>query len=315
MTIASMRGVVKRYGSYVALDCIDLDIFEGEIIGLLGPNGAGKTTLIHALTGLTPVDHGTVSLFGQAKQPFSRQNKERLGLVTQDITIFDELTAKQNLLFFAGVYGLKGKEKQERVKEALDFVGLGDKGDKNPTKFSGGMKRRLNIACALTHRPKLLIMDEPTVGIDPQSRNHILEAVKKLRDNGTTILYTSHYMEEVQAIASRVIIMDQGQMIKEGTVEQLIETIQSEEKVRIDVTEPYLVPVNQLEAIAGVKQVAVAGNQISVISAAGSGNLDRILTIVKERTGVVGIQADKPNLEDVFFTLTGKQLRDRGERE
>lgn len=315
MTIASMRGVVKRYGSYVALDCIDFDIYEGEIIGLLGPNGAGKTTLIHALTGLTPVDHGTVSLFGQAKQPFSRQNKERLGLVTQDITIFDELTAKQNLLFFAGVYGLKGKEKQERVKEALDFVGLGDKGDKNPAKFSGGMKRRLNIACALAHRPKLLIMDEPTVGIDPQSRNHILEAVKKLRDNGTTILYTSHYMEEVQAIASRVIIMDQGQMIKEGTVEQLIETIQSEEKVRIDVTEPYLVPVNQLEAIAGVKQVAVAGNQISVISAAGSGNLDRILTIVKERTGVVGIQADKPNLEDVFFTLTGKQLRDRGERE
>ncbi len=313
MLIASMQGVVKRYGSHVVLDYIDLDIQEGEIIGLLGPNGAGKTTLIQTLTGMTPFERGKVELFGQLKNPFSNQNKERIGLVTQEITVFEELTAKENLQFFAGVYGLKGQEKKKRVEEALEFVGLGEKGNKVPTKFSGGMKRRLNIACALTHQPEFLIMDEPTVGIDPQSRNYILEAVRKLRDNGTTILYTTHYMEEVQAIASRVVIMDQGQIIKEGTVEELIDTIQHEEKVKIDVTDANSVPVNKLEDIAGVKKVVVFGSQITIISEVGSGNLDRIISLVKEHAGVLGIQADKPNLEDVFLTLTGKQLRDKGE--
>lgn len=313
MTVASMQGVVKRYGSHVALDYIDLDIQEGEIVGLLGPNGAGKTTFIQALTGITSIERGKIELFGQSKHPFSNQNKERLGLVTQDITVFEELTARENLHFFAGVYGLKGVQKKQRVEEALTFVGLGDKGNVTPAKFSGGMKRRLNIACALTHRPKFLIMDEPTVGIDPQSRNHILEAVKKLNEQGTTILYTTHYMEEVQAIASRVVIMDQGQIIKEGTVEELIRTIQHEEKVDIDVTVPDSVPLHGLENIAGVRKVEVIGSRITVTSVAGSGNLDRILSLVKEHAGVLDIQANKPNLEDVFLTLTGKQLRDKGE--
>ncbi|WP_042144554.1 ABC transporter ATP-binding protein [Paucisalibacillus sp. EB02] len=313
MTIATMQGVVKRYGSHVALDYINLNIHEGEIIGLLGPNGAGKTTLIQTLTGITPFERGKIEIFGDSKNPFSNQNKEKMGLVTQEITVLEELTAKENLQFFAGVYGLKGEEKKKRVEEALGFVGLGDKGGKMTTNFSGGMKRRLNIACALTHRPKFLIMDEPTVGIDPQSRNYILEAVKKLRENGTTILYTTHYMEEVQAIATKVVIMDQGQIIKEGTVEELIKTVQHEEKVRIDVTDIERIPVEALEKISGVKKISVSGNQLTIISAFGSGNLDRILTLVKEHAGVLEIQADKPNLEDVFLTLTGKQLRDKEE--
>lgn len=313
MAIASLQGVVVRYGTHVALDYIDLDIQEGEIVGLLGPNGAGKTTLIQTLTGIKPIERGTVALFGQSKHPFSNQNKEKLGLVTQEITVFEELTAKENLQFFAGIYGLKGEEKEKRVKEALDFVGLGDKGNKTPYKFSGGMKRRLNIACALTHRPQFLIMDEPTVGIDPQSRNHILEAVRKLRNNGTTILYTTHYVEEVQAIASRVVIMDQGQIIKEGTVNELVQTVQHEEKVTIEVTEPDRVLLTNIEKISGVKKVEAAGRKITIISAVGSGNLDRIVSIVKEQTGLLGIHVEKPNLEDVFLTLTGKQLRDEGE--
>lgn len=313
MTIASMQGVLKRYGSYVALDYIDLDIHEGEIVGLLGPNGAGKTTLIQTLTGMLPVDKGKISLFEQNKNPFSNRNKEKMGLVTQEVAVFEELTAKESLLFFAGVYGLRGAEKKKRVEEALEFVGLSDQANKVPMKFSGGMKRRLNIACALTHRPKFLIMDEPTVGIDPQSRNHILESVRKLRDNGTTILYTTHYMEEVQEIASRVVIMDQGQVIQEGTVEQLIQTIQHEEKVSFDVASPDQVPLNKLEEIVGVQKVIASGSHITVISAAGSGNLDRVLSVVKEHSTVLAIQADKPNLEDVFLTLTGKQLRDKGE--
>ena len=314
MTIASLQGVVKRYGNQLVLDGVDLDIHEGEILGLLGPNGAGKTTLIQTLTGMTPADRGNITLFGDDRNPFSHANREKLGLVTQEITVFDELTARENVLFFAGVYGLKGEDKKQRAAEALAFVGLEDHGHKRPAKFSGGMKRRLNIACALTHRPRLLIMDEPTVGIDPQSRNHILEAVAKLRENGTTILYTTHYMEEVQAIASRVVIMDQGQIIKEGTVDELVRTIQHEEKVSIEVTQASLVNTARLEQIAGIKQVMVDGNTITVISAAGAGNLDRIITIIKEQTGLVGIQADKPNLEDVFLTLTGKQLRDKEEQ-
>lgn len=314
MTIASMRGIVKRYGATVVLDSIDLDIYEGEVIGLLGPNGAGKTTLIQTLTGMKSIDRGTVELFGETKHPFSNQNKEKIGLVTQEITVFEELTAKQNLQFFAGVYGLKGDLKKQRVDEALEFVGLTDQANKLPTKFSGGMKRRLNIACALTHRPQFLIMDEPTVGIDPQSRNYILEGVKKLRDRGTTILYTTHYIEEIEAIASRVMIMDQGQMIKEGTPAELIQTIQHEEKVRFDVTDSDRVPVSSLEKIAGVRKVISSGNDITVISDAGSGNLDRILSVVREHTAVLGIQTDRPNLEDVFFTLTGKQLRDKGDQ-
>src|SRR5690554_5793394 len=233
MTIASMQGVVKRYGSNVVLDYIDLDIYEGEIIGLLGPNGAGKTTLIQTITGMLPFERGKIELFGQSDKPFSNHNKEKIGLVTQEITVFEELTARENLLFFAGVYGLRGEEKKDRVKEALAFVGLEDQANKVPSKFSGGMKRRLNIACALTHRPKFLLLDEPTVGIDPQSRNYILESVKKLTENDMTILYTTHYMEEDQTTALRVVITDQGQIIKEGAVEELIQGIQHEEKVKI----------------------------------------------------------------------------------
>ncbi|GIQ70606.1 ABC transporter ATP-binding protein [Xylanibacillus composti] len=315
MLVASMQGVVKRYGSHVALDYADLAVYEGEILGLLGPNGAGKTTLIQTLTGMVPFEQGRIELFGNAKEPFSHANKEKLGLVTQEITVYDELTAKENLQFFAGVYGLRGSERKKRVEEALAFVGLAEHANKLPTKFSGGMKRRLNIACALTHRPKLLIMDEPTVGIDPQSRNHILESVKKLREQGTTILYTTHYMEEVQEIASRVVIMDQGQMIKEGTVEQLIQSIQHEERVHIDVADETRLPLERLESIAGVKRVSLSGTRITIVSAAGSGNLDRILSLVKEYTGVLGIQSEKPDLEDVFLTLTGKQLRDGGRAE
>jgi len=313
MAIASMQGVLKRYGSYVALDYIDLDIHEGEIVGLLGPNGAGKTTLIQTLIGMLPVDKGKITLFEQAKNPFSNRNKEKIGLVTQEVAVFEELTAKESLLFFAGVYGLRGEVRKRRVEEALEFVGLSEQANKVPTKFSGGMKRRLNIACALTHRPQFLIMDEPTVGIDPQSRNHILESVRKLRDNGTTILYTTHYMEEVQEIASRVVIMDQGQVIQEGTVEQLIQTIQYEERVSFDVASPDQIPLLKLKEIVGVQNVIASGSHITVLSAAGSGNLDRVLSVIKEHSAVLAIQADKPNLEDVFLTLTGKQLRDKGE--
>lgn len=314
MLIVSMKDILKRYDSKVVLDYVNLDIAQGEIVGLLGPNGAGKTTLIHTLTGIIPYDQGRIQLFGKTVKGLSNEVKQQLGLVTQEITIYEELTARENLEFFAGIYGLKGQEQKKRVDEALEFVGLTERARMVTRKFSGGMKRRLNIACALTHRPKLLIMDEPTVGIDPQSRNRILELVKELQARGTTIIYTSHYMEEVEAIASRVVIMDQGQIITEGTTQDLIQKIQHEEKIHFDVTDPDAVPLEKLRELTGVKQVSRQGSHIQVITAAGAGSLDRLLSIVKEYSPLVGIQSEKPNLGDVFLTLTGKQLRD-GEEE
>jgi ABC-2 type transport system ATP-binding protein len=311
MAIATMKNIVKRYGSNLVLDHINLDIVQGEILGLLGPNGAGKTTLIYALTGLIGVDSGEIEVFGKLQHSNLLEIKRDIGLVTQDITVFEDLTPRENLEFFGGIYGLKGQLLKQRVAETLEIVGLAEYAKKSPAKFSGGMLRRLNIACALTHKPRFLIMDEPTVGIDPQSRNYILETVRELRKQGTTILYTTHYMEEVQSIASRVVIMDQGHIIAQGTIDELVENIQYEEKINLEVGEASELLLDKLRKLDGVKQVAQNGRQIQIISSAGVGNLDRILSIAKNAGGVRTVNVEKPTLEDVFLTLTGKRLRDR----
>jgi ABC-2 type transport system ATP-binding protein len=313
MNIAIVEDVVKRYGSLLALDHVDFEIGQGEILGLLGPNGAGKTTAIRALAGLMPVDSGSIRLFGKPQHPGVMDLKRRMGLVTQEITVFDDLTARENLEFFGGLYGLKGADLKRRIADTLEFVGLTEHADKRPKKYSGGMKRRLNIACALTHTPELLVMDEPTVGIDPQSRNHILESTRALRDRGTTVLYTSHYMEEVQAIASRVVIMDQGHVIAQGTVEELVERIRYEERVRLEVGSPTDELLRRIQALPGVKQVTRDGQALTIVSASGSANLDRILSAAQSAGGVRAVRAETPTLEDVFLTLTGKSLRDGGE--
>jgi len=308
--IASMKNVVKVYGDNTALDNMNLEIHEGEVLGLLGPNGSGKTTAIHILTGLIEKNAGEVSVFGMTQDMKNLKTRAQMGLVTQEVTVFKDMTAKENLRYFGGLYGLKGKELEDNIKEVLEFVELTDRANKKPGTFSGGMQRRLNIACSLVHKPKFLIMDEPTVAIDPQSRNHILESVKKIAARGTTILYTSHYMEEVQEICSRIVVMDAGRAIANGTVDELIAQIQHEEVVRLTAIAPSELLTNELKAIAGVKEVTVKGNEYAVASTVGSGNLNRILEIAGRNGGVSGFNADKPNLEDVFLTLTGKKLRD-----
>jgi ABC-2 type transport system ATP-binding protein len=311
--VATLRDVVKRFGSTLALDHVDFEICRGEILGLLGPNGAGKTTAIRTLAGLIGVDSGTVEVFGTPQRPGVRDLKRRIGLVTQEITVFEDLSARENLQFFGGLYDLAGRELKDRIAETLAFVGLTENADKRAKKYSGGMKRRLNVACALTHRPELLIMDEPTVGIDPQSRNHILEQVRALRAKGTTIVYTSHYMEEVEAIASRVLIMDHGHIIAGGTVDELVARIQYEERVTIEVGSPTPAVLEDLGRIPGVKQVTRHDHVLEVVSEAGARNLDRIISCAQAAGGVRSIRANKPTLEDVFLTLTGKRLRDGGE--
>ena len=310
MSMVHIKNIVKRYGNHLALDHVDINIYEGEILGLMGPNGAGKTTLIHSLAGLIGIDSGEIEVFGKIQKGNILEMKRQIGLVTQDIAVFEDLTARENLEFFGGIYGLKGMVLKRSVDETLEFVGLTEYAKKLPTKFSGGMRRRLNIACALVHKPRFLIMDEPTVGIDPQSRNHILENVKELNRQGTTILYTSHYMEEVQNIASRVVIMDQGHVIAQGSIDELVEKIQHEEKIRLEVAEPSEILLEKFRKIDGVKQVSQQGKEIKIISSVGTGNLDRVLSLAKEAGGVLSVSAERPNLEDVFLTLTGKQLRD-----
>lgn len=310
MLVASLQDVVKRFDQIQALDHVSFTVGQGEIVGLLGPNGAGKTTAIRALAGLITINSGEIRLFGEEQDVNKIKLKQNIGLVTQEVTLFPELTAAENLRYFGGLYGLRGERLKERVEATLNFVGLSDHAGKFPRKFSGGMQRRLNIACALVHDPPFLIMDEPTVGIDPQSRSYILEAVKELAANGRTILYTSHYMEEVQAIASRIIIMDQGRVIADGTLDELISRVQHEEKIKVTVMNPPASLLDSFKAIQGVKSVLQNGADFTIRSTAGSGNLNRVLTVAQQNGGVSYITAEKPTLEDVFLTLTGKKLRD-----
>ena len=308
--LASMKSVVKRYGELTALDHLDLDIREGEVLGLLGPNGAGKTTAIRSLCGLIPIDSGEITVFGKKQNINNTEIRRDMGLVTQEISVFKDMTAEQNLRYFGGLYGLKGNELTSNVARVLKFIGLTDRANKKPGTFSGGMQRRLNIGCALVHRPKLVIMDEPTVGIDPQSRNHILESVKTIASEGTTIIYTTHYMEEVQAISNRISIMDTGRVIAEGTIDELVGRISHEDTIRLTAAMASNALTEDIRAISGVKSVSVNGNDYLIISGAESGNLNRIMEVAMRHGGIANISADKPNLEDVFLTLTGRKLRD-----
>ena len=217
MTIVKLDQVTKKFGDVTAVDKVSLEIEEGEIFGLLGPNGAGKSTAINMITGLLTPDGGSISIFDKDVRKDRMVTKSYVGIVPQDVAIYEDLTSLENVKFFAGLYGLRGKELEAAALEALEFTGLSEKKNQFPKSFSGGMKRRLNIACAIAHKPKLIIMDEPTVGIDPQSRNHILQSVKKLNETGSTIIYTSHYMEEVEEICTRIAIMDHGKVIALGT--------------------------------------------------------------------------------------------------
>lgn len=307
--ILHAENVIKRYQSNLALDYFSLDIEEGEVIGLLGPNGAGKTTFIKALIGLLPVDEGEITVFGLTQDGKNKEIRRQIGYVTQEITIYEEMTARENLEFFGGLYGLKKDKLATRIIEVAEIIGLKDKLNQKAKQFSGGMKRRLNIGCSLLHEPRLLIMDEPTVGIDPQSRNYILEFVKKAQKSGMTIIYTSHYIEEVEAVASRVIIMDQGHQIATGTLRELIERIKGDSHILIDVRIGSEEVREELLRLPDVKEVVLNDNQYHIIVPGGVIVIDRIIPVLTSQ-GIVNINSKQPNLEDVFLTLTGKQLRD-----
>ncbi|KKO55009.1 ABC transporter ATP-binding protein [Paenibacillus sp. DMB20] len=311
MAFLQATDVVKRYGSKLSVDHLNLSINQGEIFGLLGPNGAGKSTTINMICGLLDIDQGRIEVDGISIKERPLEVKKRIGLVPQDLALYENMPAADNVAFFAKLYGLRGKLLKERIEEALTFVGLLDRAKDAPSTFSGGMKRRLNIACAITHRPKLIIMDEPTVGIDPQSRNHILESVKQLNETGSTVIYTSHYMEEVAAISDRVAIMDKGHVIACGTQQELRERVAHEEKILLSADGITPGMVNELTLHPRITRVHREGDVLEIYLPTAQNDLQDILFICGKHEAVIrSIQCEEPDLETLFLSLTGRTLRD-----
>ncbi|WP_028561550.1 ABC transporter ATP-binding protein [Paenibacillus pinihumi] len=312
MSLISFKDVVKKYDMNISVNHLSLSIEEGEIFGLLGPNGAGKSTSIHLLAGLLKADSGEITVEGISVDRQPREVKKRIGLVPQELAIYESLTARENVTFFARLYGLRGKLLRDRVSEALEFVGLGERGGNKPSGFSGGMKRRLNIACAITHRPKVIIMDEPTVGIDPQSRNHILESVRTLNKLGSTIIYTSHYMEEVEAISTRVGIVDRGRLIASGTKEELGRQSGQKEKLIIEtdtIAEAAIREMHDHPRVEAVQKLE-NGTLELYLQDARTYVQDILFILGKHRMNLLKLQRDEPDLETLFLQLTGRTLRD-----
>lgn len=306
-----IENLVKRYGDLVALNHLNLDIHEGEIFGLLGPNGSGKTTAINCLLSLLKYDKGTIEVFGQPMTPESYQVKQQIGIVLQNVAVFDELTVYENIDYFCGLYVSDKKRRKELVNEAIQFVGLEDYCKTRPEKLSGGLLRRLNIACGIAHKPRLIIMDEPTVAVDPQSRNKILEGIQKLNEQGSTIIYTSHYMEEVEQICTRIAIMDHGRVIASGTTEELKKMIKTGETITVEailLEEKHLQDIRNLSHFFDVHYE----NQILSLRCTGAQhNLIRLLNYLQSQDITFGrVFSELPTLNDVFLEITGKQLRD-----
>lgn len=311
MKIITINNLVKKYKELTAINDISLEVYEGEILGLLGPNGSGKSTLINCLLSLLNYDKGTIKIFNREMTPDAYEIKAKIGVVFQDVAVFDELTVYENIDYFCGLY-IKDKQLRQRyVKEAVELVSLQDFIKFKPKQLSGGLLRRLNIACGIAHKPKLVILDEPTVAVDPQSRINILEGIEKLREQGATVIYTTHYMEEVEMICDRIIILDKGKIIAEGTKDELKELTGILEKVTIELDNLTEAQLEDIKKIKNVKSVDYNSKTLVITYGKGKDNLDKLLDYLKEnKIHYSGIYSLKPTLNDVFLFLTGKELRD-----
>lgn len=306
-----INNLVKKYKELTALDHFNLSINEGEIFGLLGPNGSGKTTTISCILSLLSYDEGDIKVFGDPMSPTSYDLKSKIGVVLQNVAVFEELTVYENIDYFCGLYIKDKKLRKQYVDEAIEFVGLGDFKKFLPKKLSGGLLRRLNIACGIAHKPSLIFFDEPTVAVDPQSRNKILEGIVELNKKGATIVYTSHYMEEVEQICNRILIMDKGKNIALGTKEELKNLIKKKETITVSVKG--LTPDNiaDIEKLDGVYKAQYDNEDLIVKFDKNGDNLILLLHYLQDKSIKFGkVYSEHPTLNDVFLDITGKELRD-----
>lgn len=309
--IVKVDQLVKRYDELVALDHFSLEVDEGEIFGLLGPNGSGKTTAINCMLALLKFSKGTIELFGQPMRPDAYALKRDVGIIMQNVAVFEELTVRENIDYFCGLYITDKKKRHELVDEAISFVGLESFSRFYPKKLSGGLLRRLNIACGIAHKPKLIFMDEPTVAVDPQSRHSILEGILELNRQGATVIYTSHYMEEVEQICSRIAIMDKGKIIASGTSDELKGMIRTGEKITVEIINPFPELGHDIAALPGILSAECINHRLIIKSERKSHTLGIILDFLKQREIAYGeLYSERPTLNDVFLEITGKQLRD-----
>ncbi|MGB3367923.1 MAG: ABC transporter ATP-binding protein [Acidaminobacteraceae bacterium] len=311
MEILNINNVTKRFKELKAVDGLNLSVEAGEIIGLLGPNGAGKSTLISMIATLLTLSEGEILYKGKSIKDKKCNIKKELGLVPQEIALYTELSGYENLVFWGNVYGLRGKELKIRIDEVSKIIGIESRLKDKVKDYSGGMKRRINIGAALLHSPSLLIMDEPTVGIDPQSRKHILDTVKKLSEEGMTIIYTSHYMEEVEYLCKSIHIMDEGRIIASGTKDELIGLLKGENKVNASFTIVNDSLIKIIKQIKGVNSVFRSENSLEILTLETKDAVKDIIEVSNANgSEITGIEILKPNLEAVFLQLTGKELRD-----
>ena len=310
--IVKIENLVKRYGDKLAVDHFSLEVEEGEILGLLGPNGSGKTTTINCLLSLLTFDKGEITIFGEKMAPDKYDIKSKIGVVLQNVAVIETLTVYENVDFFCGLYITDKKLRKQYVEEALEFTGLTEYKKYKPRKLSGGLLRRLNIACGIAHKPKLIIFDEPTVAVDPQSRNAILEGIKKMNRQGATVIYTSHYMEEVEELCTRVVIMDHGKNVANGTSAELKSTLMNRETIRISLpgkSEKILEGIREINHVYKTKE---EGDDIIINCNGGEHNLVHILSYLTENNVPFGrVSTELPTLNDVFLEITGKELRDK----
>ncbi|MFW6287413.1 MAG: ATP-binding cassette domain-containing protein [bacterium] len=308
-----VKNLVKRYGDLIALDHFNMEVEEGEIYGLLGPNGSGKTTAINCILSLLKYDKGKIRIFDKEMSPDAYDIKRDIGIIMQNVALFDELTVYENIDYFCGMYITDKKLRSELVDEAINFVGLNDFRKFYPKKLSGGLLRRLNIACGIAHKPRLILLDEPTVAVDPQSRNNILEGIQKLNKEGATIVYTSHYMEEVEAICTRIAIMDKGKIVATGSNDELKSMINTGEKISMEVFEIDNKLLDDVKNLPNIISVEFQDNLLVAKSSKGDNTLLGILNYLKSKNVNVGkIYSQPPTLNDVFLEITGKELRDKG---
>ncbi len=309
--IIEVKNLTKEYKKIKAVDNLSFDVKEGEILGLLGPNGSGKSTTINCILSLLNYQNGDIKVFGEEMNPDSYSIKSKIGVIFQEVAVFEELTVYENIDYFCGLYISDKVTRSKYVEDAIDFVGLNEFKKFYPKQLSGGLLRRLNIACGIAHKPKLIFLDEPTVAVDPQSRNNILDGIKRLRDNGATILYTTHYMEEVEMLCDRIIILDKGKIIAQGTSDELKDLANIEEKITVEINDIDDKLLDEINNFKNVCDVSLNINVLQITYKKGENNLGELMEYLKNKKVTYNkIFSERSTLNDVFLELTGKELRD-----